>query len=404
MLWHTSLYLQKNSDEHEPVESRDMIMSSFCLLFMSVVGVSQTTIPDAPSFIDSLYEKVNDLYFEYEGLVKGYIPEKRNGQDDGWHDLDNFSGSILYRKDGSIKLESIHLETYPNSKPLKRHYMLATLKGMSLKYEGRDDLQGAEKNISSFNDTYYPGSVSRIFMIPYIKALAHYPKARLVHEGDQVIEGHKCEIFSFIMGKDFEIASVKNAAGLIRFYLDMQRGGHALKSEILAGGEIVSQVVDIKLEEFTTQDGAKLWLPVSGKSEGIFPKNAKSNENYKPGAVVNQETYSVMRGSVKINKSPDDKAFTLKLKDGTVITDKMNYKRSRAGANVKSEPVNLEQAESQLKALIKEGEIKGQEVTAKSVARGGGKSWTSWLPIILTSIATLSLIISSVAYLKRAKS
>lgn len=381
-----------------------MIMNSFCLLIMTFIGASQSTIPDSPAFFDSIYEKMNDVFFEYEGQVKVHIPDKSGNKVDAWHDLDNFSGSILYRKDGSIKLESIHIETYPNSKPLKRHYMLSTIKDMSTKYEGRDDLQGAEKKISSFNDTYYPGSVSRIFMVPYIKALSHYPKARMIHEGDEVIDGHKCEIFSFIMGKDFETSTVKNAAGLMRFYLDMQRGGHALKFEMLAGGEIVSQVVDINLEEFTTQNGLKFWLPVSGKFEGIFPKNTKSNENYKPGSVVNQETYFVMRGSVKINKSPDEKSFILKLKDGTVITDKINNKRMRAGANVKSEPVNLEQAEAKLKELIKEGEIKGQEVTAKSVARGGDDSFTSWLPSILTGFATSTLIISCFVYLKRGKS
>ncbi len=137
----------------------------------------------------------------------------------------------------------------------------------------------------------------------------------------------------------------------------MERGGHPLKAELIIANEINWQVGGIQLEQFATPTGAKFWLPTSGRFEALFPRNSKSEGEYKPGEVVNLETYSVMKGSVKINKLPDDKMFILKLKDGTVITDKIKNKRTRQGETVKSKPVNLEQAEAQLKALIKEGEM-----------------------------------------------
>lgn len=374
-------------------------MTALFILLSSIIGITENTIPDAPTFIDSIYEKMNDTFFEYEGLAKVKIPAA-----DAWHDKDNFSGSILFRKDGAIKLESIHLVTSPNSEPMKKHFMLSSLKGMSLKYEGHDDLRGAEKKVSSFTEMYYPGSISRIYMVPYIQALAYSPKTRLVHEGDTVIDNHKCEIFSFVMGKDYETTTIKNASGLFRFYLDMERGGHPLKAELIIANEINWQVGGIQLEQFATPTGAKFWLPTSGRFETLFPRNSKYEGEYKPGEVVNLETYSVMKGSVKINKLPDDKMFILKLKDGTVITDKIKNKRTRQGETVKSKPVNLEQAEAQLKALIKEGEMNGQEVKATSIAKGGGGTFTSWLPTILSVFATVVLIVSLVFYWKGIKS
>jgi hypothetical protein len=355
-------------------------MFTMLLILSSVCYVNETTIADAPAFIDSIYDHTNDVYFEYEGILKGRISDDDANPELVWHTIDTFSGSLLFRKDSAIKLESYHSIMWPNSKRFTETNKLSELNGKSLRYEGREDLQGAETFASSYMDTFHNGSASRVYLVPFIKALAHYAPHRLVHQGDAMIDGNKCEIFSFVMGKDYETISVKNAALVFRFYLDMERGGHAIKYEMLLANEIVQQIIDIHLERFKSHTGDEYWFPVSSRFEGIMTKNSRSKEKFKPGTVINLETYSVMQGSIQFDKKPDDGKFKIRLKDGTLITDKIKNKQTKQGEKDRPASETLEQAQARLIELIREGEEKGTEISAGSMARGGGSSIMKRIP------------------------
>lgn len=373
-----------------------MITMLFALI--SICYANETVIPDSQAFIDSIYDQTNDVFFEYEGIVKVRHSDDDEHPERAWFNIDTFSGSILFRKDGATRLESYHSMIYPNSKRFTRAYKLSELNGKGLKYVGRDDLQGAETFASSYMDTFHKGSASRVYLVPFIKALTRYAPHRLVHEGDAVIDGHKCEIFSFVMGKDYETISVKNAALVFRFYLDMERGGHAIKYEMLLANEIVQQIVGVQLERFKTQTGDEYWFPVSSRFEGLITKNSRSKDKYKPGTVINLENYSVMQSSIQFNKKPGDAQFKIKLKDGTLITDKIKNKQTRQGEKERRNSQTLEQAQANLIELIREGEEKGMEIKAGSIARGGGSSLMKWLPYTIGIVSATILAIAAFIY------
>lgn len=372
------------------------VLCTFCL-------TSEVNIADPPAFFDSLYSNIDDVFFEYEGYNKAKLPEPENKGGSYWFDRETFSGSLLFRKDGSLKLESIHhRQAAPNLQIRKEtiHKKISSFKVETIHYFESDNSRNAESKKSSFTDSIYPGSSTRIFMVPYLHALSRYPKTRLVHEGEANIDGHRCEIFSFITGKDYETTSVKNAAGVTRFYLDMERGGHAIKVEDLDNNEISSRIIDVKLESFPIDDGERLWFPISATFESILTKNIPPQIPFKPGTVITMETFSVMQGSVKFNKKPTDKEFELRLKDGTLITEKIKDKKNREAAKSKSATLNLEQQQAKLKELIREGEEKGSEITAESLARGGGSPLMKWIPFTFSIISVSGLAIAALLYRK----
>lgn len=366
------------------------------LFALSSIGyVNEITIPDAPALIDSIYNQTNDVYFEYEGVEKGFIPDDSKDLKPGWFTSDTFNGLILFRKDGAVRLESFHLKTHPKFKPTKSDRKLSALNGKRLEYHGQGDSRNANTRNSSSHDTVYPGSIGRIYFVPFLKSIARYDKVRLIHEGDTVIDGHKCEIYSFVMGKDFETISVKNAVISYRFYLDMARGGHAIKAEQRMANELVTQALDIQLGQFKTSSGSEFWLPISGRFEAIMPARVQSESSIKPGTVYGVETFSVKRESVKANQRPDDEQFKIRLDDGTLITDQI---KSKPTVYAKSKPFDREEEQKKLDELIREGEEKGTEIIASSPARSGRGSFPKWIPVTFGCIALAGFSLAGLLY------
>ena len=202
----------------------------------------------------------------------------------------------------------------------------------------------------------------------------------MIHESPVVIDGHNCEVFAFVTGKDPEKGIIDENI-IERFYIDLERGGHTIKFEWCRGSRVLARIVDIRLEQFQDRKGRSVWLPVYGHFE--------AGEDL--GRPMNTEIVSVMRGSIRINTGLTDDHFRLRFKDGSLIKD--GVREFRSDQAVAKNPVNLEQAEEQLRQQIREAETQEKELKATSLARGGGWSTMTWLPWTVALLMTVALCI-----------
>jgi len=366
------------------------IEASMYMILFAIFAISSSPAQDAPDIagiLDSLYEPIQDVTFEFEGAFTIAGPDEPGGSNSpSVKPYDEFSGSFSFRRDGATKQESFHRQ-YPahakKGQPVISEIRMSTLKGKTIRYDEMGGTGSAETDVERFIDYFDFGSAGRLFLVRYLKAFARYPKKRVIHEGTADVDGHSCEVFSFVWGKDFE-KPITDASGVERFYLDFQRGGHPIKVEICTGSRIEARIVGIKLESFQDREGHAVWLPVYGRYE------AGDRVGDPP---TNTEIISVMRGSVRINAGLSDEHFRLRFKDGTPIKDGVTHKVVRSGKDVSEPPVNLAQAQEQLRRQIQEAEAQGKELRANSLARGGGWTNVTWLPWTVALLMTIVLCV-----------
>ena len=176
--------------------------------------------PDIAGILGSQYEPIDDVSFQFEGAF--YMPDrtdpKGSSNSPSAKLYDQFSGSFSYRKDGATKQETFHHQ-YPDptkGQPIVTKKETATLNRERMVYTEQSGRGRAETEEERFVDYFEFGSAGRLFLLRYLKAMARYPKKRVIHEGTAEVDGHSCEVFAFIMGKEFE-KSITDANIVQRF-------------------------------------------------------------------------------------------------------------------------------------------------------------------------------------------
>lgn len=150
-----------------------------------------------------------------------------------------------------------------------------------------------------------PCSPERILFFWFFKE-AVFDRYRFEDRGWEDVEGHPCRKVSFHV--DVGPAHARREEV---FWIDLERGGHPLRMDVLQGGQLASRTHSIRLEQTHPSDGAVFWLPRSGITESY---SWNGNLRREP---VFREAYHVVKGSVRINRGYPDRVFTARW-DGTV--------------------------------------------------------------------------------------
>lgn len=340
--------------------------------------------PDMIGFLDVIYEPIKDVSYEYEGsLTIADPPDHMGVNSPSAKPYESFSGSFLFRADGSFKLESFQHQYPRNAKgqPVITTTKMASIDRRTVRYDEQRGIGGAKTKDSVFHETFAFGTSGHLFLVPYLKAFARYPEKRAMHTGTATVDGRTCEVFSFVIGPDYEKgSSEKNRT--YRFFLDLERGGHAIRVEILKGSNLDVRIVDVVLERFKGDDGVQVWLPVRGRYEALVSQigSGRGSRLTYVDYPTSSEVVSVIKRSLRINSGVSDDQFRLRFKDGTLIKDGITGKSIRTGREEAKRPENLVQAQQRLNGFIREAEAQGKEVTASSAAREGSWTSTTWIP------------------------
>ena len=93
----------------------------------------------------------------------------------------------------------------------------------------------------------------------------------------------------------------------IRFWIDMERGGHPLRIDFRKGEKVRMRTADIELQRVPGPDGRERWFPVRGVTY-VFPF---PGPNMTRSGRWDTRTYAVIDGTVRFNQNLPDAFFTL---------------------------------------------------------------------------------------------
>jgi|GEM_PF-5633017 len=360
-------------------------MLSVALALISLTYADVIADPD--SFVRELHKDIRDIRFEYEGTCSEFdqstkrMPETRS-----------FSGSVIFRNDGSLKLDLIdHFDVPETGQKFLHRISKSYFLEIEQHYEeqnGKGGLSTGEKGRTP--NLFFTGSPMNLFPLPNLRLTAKYPKKSMIHEGTREVDGHLCEVVSFLMGPGYEKNVVTDKMIVDRYFLDLNRGAMPIRVETWRNGEMIEKTSDIVLEKFEAEDKKSIWLPVSARHESLTTaRDREQIPELKLGAPYRVETFVILRGSVRLNSGVKDDQFVLRFPDGALITEKsVNTRRQARTKATLPPPINLKEAQSELEAKLKEGEETRTEIVATSVARNTSSNpWTfALLGIGLTSM------------------
>lgn len=330
------------------------------------------------AILESSYEAFEDVRFEYEGAE--YMPRKNYREnfklgDDGRYKI--VSGTFVFRRDGATLDDAFH-RIAPKNELFRR--TIATLGNKTEKYERFDESKtGGGEIRHDAEDTHdIDGSIGRFFLVHRLRSWIRYPKKQLIHGGTEMIDGHRCEVISFLWGRDMDLID--------RYWIDLERGGFPIKRERLQhGAKTVTARTTIDLGQFPVKPGKSIWLP----RHGVHKIDPDSSEG--PSTI---EEISMLPISLRINAHPPDSLFTVKFRAGTPVTDTLRRVQFEWGQDRRPVAISHAQAEDRLKEHLREAEAQGDELKASSTARGG-RGTEAWLPwvIALTALAVLGGVV-----------
>lgn len=175
------------------------------------------------------------------------------------------------------------------------------------------------------------------------------------------------------------------------YWLDLGRGGHALRIRVLRGGKLSQEIDGIVLHEFKTDQGPR-WFPVQARISDYF-RDGKSEPL--PFAV---ELNSAVRDTVSLNKGLPESTFDVWARLNSPGHPRVNGLRSivdqkylkRYAKSAKDHPKN-EGVEAHLeKAEAQRGELDASKAASRE------QNWTSFMQSLLPATAAVLVCVGLV--------
>ena len=280
-----------------------------CLVaFASMAALPAEESIDADQFarlISTLHAPIQDISFVYEGEFRYLGPSSkiRGGKDA----LDrDYQGFYALRSDGATLLDLY--DRFLAHDSLKRTTS-AMLKWQVERFgqfaDHKNAIGGKIEHKGDPGTFFTDGSPERILFLWYFQ---FWPQRWISDpgvtgyefQGWEDVDGHRC----LRVQRDALIHSPNGP--VLRFWIDVARGGHPLKYEMRVGGKLEMHVEQIKLDRIPIAEGKEpIWLPVSGVEEDfLWDKTHTSSPMFR-------STYALVNGSVRVNQGLDDDQFTL---------------------------------------------------------------------------------------------
>lgn len=367
-------------------------MSALLVCCAVVLGVGDE--PDRSvltGLLEAAYAPTRDVTFEYEGRM--IFPQ---GGESELHDVngrfDDYSGVIATRGDGAVSVDIYH--RFWKRRPEIVRETIAILGQRCELYMRTVDQRGASGQIvpAHYSRAQVSGSMFRVSFANELLALLRSDLWSVAREEGEV-SGRRCIVVTFTF--------VNNDNFVCRFWIDFERGGHAVKYEMLQGNSVSQRAFDIGLERFKDSQGHEVWLPVSGTWEAYGAIDGSKDGEGRPvigSEPTNRETYVVLPESVRVNTGLKDERFSVRYRPGTLITNQLKQVQFKFGQTVPpgKKITNKYDAEANLKEQLRLADLQKDELKASSWERSG-PGWIDWLPW-MTAIGSLVLIVGAWSY------
>lgn len=332
------------------------------------------------NLLEAAYAPLQDLSCEFEGQMtypQGATPNVTD--ESGLYD--DFSGVFAERRDGAMMVDIYH--RYHHDYPEITRETIAMIGGRCESYIRKVDRRGGAGEVvdAHFMRPMVMGSVTKLICDNLLMGFLRHGDWNVKQEGPESIDGHPCIVVTF--------AHKEAPAMAYRFWIDLGRGGHALKVESLNGKAVAHRVFAIELDRFRDAEGQEVWVPVSGTWESYVVVNEANQMTYGT-APTNRETYRVLRESVRVNTHLPDDRFSVKYRAGTLITDRLRRVQFQFGraAHPDQKVESPGDVESALKEQLRVAKAQGDELKASSWERSGPE-WMDWLPWLAVGCSLL---------------
>jgi hypothetical protein len=288
-------------------------MLSVMLIMMAIHAPHQVRANDLSQselhdLINNVHSSIRDVEFVFEGklTVKARTAISANKYRPDYR----FQGVYAYRADGAT-----HIETYTKDigeEENAGHGVRSLLKSdLSRASYGPD---GTIYRNSLVVDRGMPGSLSSedtpetFFLLPFWHPFKRRPdRWRITFEGFEVIDDHECA--RVLVDRAPEYAG--EGKELHRLWLDLRRGGHALRRERYSGDRLWISTKNIKLAEFKASGaGEVIWLPVRGTFEDY-----RDDTEFRKEPVTIVEC-GIVLSSVVVNQGLADRRFSVEWTSG----------------------------------------------------------------------------------------
>ncbi len=348
------------------------IIDYFCTFFpfLFVVSCVQPGMcEDARAFtavLESMQPGLLDFQCEVEGTLI-FTERGREGSDDSFGPgglYDTFSSIFLWRRPGDSCVNTYH-RFEPDGEMLREQLVVRAATGEAELYiRGNDAPIGATSiQKSSKVHTDRSGCLGSLYALDIATRLAERSELELTLS-EATFEDRPVKLATY------SFRELKQP--LQRLWIDMHRGGQAVRREVYAAGEALMARADIELAEYRDGDES-YWLPVRGRIEGhnlvidgrpTFPKEPTTIENL---YVVNR--------SMRLNQQPRDETFQRDYKPGTPISD--NVRKSQYRFGQQKPPALMTSTEAQVALLEQVAAAEAQRT--ELVAAPRSSSWFTWL-------------------------
>jgi hypothetical protein len=356
------------------------------LVLLSASQLNESRI-DADQFarlIASLHAEVQDVSLVFEGRLRG-VPRGTSVEeiirDDGPPRPGvTYQGSYAYRAaDGATFLETFELSD-SSGKVVEMHNARAMLNNRlsSLTRFPERRNEHAEVRSGIPGSLNMSGSPERICYLWYLKRLEDPRLYGYEYMGWEDFGGHMC------LKVQFDEAPMagpqKPDRPVIRFWIDMARGGHPLQVEFRNGRGVRMRSTGIQLARLTLPDGKGYWFPVRGRTEYFLT----TSPNYS-SVPVGVETCYVLDGTVKFNQGFSDRFFSLDWQGKRPESQGLAQRRKQFRKPVpRNDPEGIKK---RLERQLAEANAQAKQIEASSPAREA----EGWIPAVQYGLGALGI-------------
>jgi hypothetical protein len=354
------------------------------LLMVVAASLGQVTggTGDVRSLIEameSLQQPVEDFRCEFEGQVRYHdkVAETVKLGEGGLYR--SFSGIFVWKRGGDVHSDA-WMRRAADSQISRQTLSVRTQQDRAEEYSRLNDAAMGSVSIRKAGEVKLeqrecPG---QIFLLDTIKRVVATHDARVVDEqvGDRPL-------------KVLEIP-VRGAPSslLVRYWIDLRRGGHVVRTESYGQGGLVRGRGEIRLAPFRVGK-SEVWMPVSGTSVGYVALVDRKPVVTKEPQVT--QTIDIERGTIEFNKHPGPEVFSIKYKPGTPVTDSLRKIQYEYG----QQTVAGNPTKSEVEAMLREQLVKAEEQKATLVvaSTSDGFVWATWAAWGFGSLVVASLVL-----------
>jgi len=279
------------------------------------VTVSALTVADdqAQKLIDTivpLQAPLEDFRCEFEGIVH-VASQTAPGSDVAVRERhDAFSGMFLWRKDGDFWCDSFHEDAQAPRKIERRTMVVRSRDHDAEEHRRFDDAVDGQRTFGSpsiFRTRLDLEGPQDLLLLEDLRDQATN-EAHTVSVRDDQIDGRALKVLEI---------RVKDINQLLRrYWIDLGRNGHVVRSEAYWKGERLRLRRDIKLAKFGLA-GAQIWMPVSAEQVTYSPPSASETGESQPES---NAAISILNGTTAFNANLDAKNFAIDYRAGKPIS------------------------------------------------------------------------------------